>query len=162
MAKIAKTHEGKRSFPCYVGSPLPNLLRLWLPRFLPLPVVPFLGARARSSGPASSARRQRRRPLPRVMASYSYTPDRRFVQCSGAAASALFFFSDPGASLNGSLRKILGQGSGEERVGTKSSSPLGTAVGIVCAWESHESTEIRQPLSGQPSVEFSQTEAHYS
>ena len=99
MAKIAKTHEGKRSFPCYVGSPLPNLLRLCLPRFLPLPVVPFLGARARASGPGSSAWRQRRRPLPRVMASYSYTPDRRFVPCSGAAASALLFFSDPGASF---------------------------------------------------------------
>lgn len=87
MAKIAKTHEGKRSFLSYMCSPLPNLPRLCLRRFLPLPVA-FVGGRARASGPGSSAPRQRRRPLPRVMASYSYSPDRRFVPCSGAAASA--------------------------------------------------------------------------
>lgn len=47
-------------------------------------------------------------------------------------------------------------------MGTKSLSPLGTVVGRVCAGEGQKSPEIRQPLSGQHSVEFSQTEAHYS
>lgn len=47
-------------------------------------------------------------------------------------------------------------------MGTKSLSPLGTVVGIVCVGEGQKSTEIRQPLSGRHSIEFSQTEARYS
>ena len=47
-------------------------------------------------------------------------------------------------------------------MGTKSLSPLGTVVGIVCVGEGQTSTEIRQPLSGRHSIEFSQTEARYS
>lgn len=47
-------------------------------------------------------------------------------------------------------------------MGTKSLSPLGTVVGIVCAGEGQKSTELRQPLSGLHSIEFSQTEARYS
>lgn len=47
-------------------------------------------------------------------------------------------------------------------MGTKSLSPLGTVVGIVCAGEGQKSTGLRQPLSGLRSIEFSQTEARYS
>lgn len=49
---------------------------------------------SRASGPVWSPRRQRRRPLPHVMASYSYISDRRFVPCLGVGTSGLLFFSN--------------------------------------------------------------------
>lgn len=50
MAKIAKTHEGKASFPCSRVFSAASLPRLDFTRFLPRPVVSLVGCRARAGG----------------------------------------------------------------------------------------------------------------
>lgn len=95
------------------------------------------------------------------MASYSYTAGRRFVPCLGPVPSELLLFSDQKALFKRlaneeSRARDRGNGRGSQ----KSHSLLGTVVRIVCALESQESTEIREPLFRQPQIEFSLPEAH--